>query len=217
MNVVLLVTCIGSVMVLMGAEWGQRPRVRAVSKTVAAVSFLTYGLSLGALDHGGGGVALIVGLGLSVTGDLCLLSRKNQTFKLGILSFLLAHIAYVVVFVTLGIHWMWAVLGGVSVGLLGLGVARFLAPFVQHMKHAVNAYIVVISVMVALAIGMGAYEGSLDRAGLLVSAVAFFLSDLCVARERFVEPSFANKALGLPLYFGAQLGFAWFGCQVLAA
>lgn len=217
MSLALLVICIGSVLVLMGAEWGQWPRSRAVSKTVAAGSFLLYGVALGALEHGVGGVALVVGLGLSVAGDLCLLSRKHQTFKIGILSFLLAHVAYLVLFVTLGIHWMWAGVGAVSVGLLALGVARFLAPFVQHMKHAVNGYIVVISVMVAFAIGMGAYEGSVDRAGLLVSAVAFFLSDLCVARERFVEPSFTNKALGLPLYFGAQLGFAWFGCQVLAA
>ncbi len=51
--------------------------------------------------------------------------------------------------------------------------------------------------------------------GLLFSAVAFFLSDLCVARERFLVSSLWNKAFGLPLYFGAQLGFAWFGVQVL--
>ena len=216
MNFLTLATCVVSVIVLIGAEWNQWARVRAVSKTVAAVSFFAYGVGLGALQQGLGGTALVAGLGLSVVGDLCLLSKKNQTFKWGILSFLLAHVAYVVLFVALGIHWLWAVTGGASVALLALGVARFLAPFVQHMRLAVNGYIVVISVMVAFAIGMGAYDGNLDRVGLLISAVAFFLSDLCVARERFVEPAFINKAFGLPLYFGAQLGFAWFGCQVLA-
>lgn len=212
---VFLVTCIVSVALLMGAEWGQWSRVKGVSKTMAAASFLAFGVSLGMVQQGAGGIALVAGLALSVVGDLCLLSTQNRTFKAGILAFLLAHIAYIGLFFSVGIHWLWAGAGSVSVGLLALGIGRFLAPFVQHMKHAVNGYIVVISVMVAVAIGMGAHQGSVDRAGLLLSAVAFFLSDLCVARERFVVPSLVNKALGLPLYFGAQLGFAWFGYKVL--
>ena len=36
-------------------------------------------------------------------------------------------------------------------------------------------------------------------------AVLFYVSDLFVARERFVTPGFVNKALGLPLYYGGQL------------
>jgi uncharacterized membrane protein YhhN len=33
----------------------------------------------------------------------------------------------------------------------------------------------------------------------------FVLSDLAVARNRFVERVFINRAVGLPLYFTAQL------------
>jgi hypothetical protein len=38
-----------------------------------------------------------------------------------------------------------------------------------------------------------------------VSVAAFAISDLSVARERFIAPTFANLAWGLPLYFAAQL------------
>jgi hypothetical protein len=33
----------------------------------------------------------------------------------------------------------------------------------------------------------------------------FFVSDLAVARERFIEHTFLNKTWGLPLYYGGQL------------
>jgi uncharacterized membrane protein YhhN len=72
------------------------------------------------------------------------------------------------------------------------------------MRAPVVAYLVVISAMVALAAGSAA----LGRPRLLVGAVAFFVSDLSVARDRFVVPGFANRLWGLPLYYGAQLVFA---------
>jgi hypothetical protein len=37
-----------------------------------------------------------------------------------------------------------------------------------------------------------------------VGAVAFAVSDLSVARERFVHKSFTNLVWGLPLYYAAQ-------------
>lgn len=43
---------------------------------------------------------------------------------------------------------------------------------------------------------------------LLVAPLAFFVSDLAVARDRFVEPGFVNRFVGLPLYYGAQIVFA---------
>ena len=192
-------------------------RIRALSKTIASLSFVGYAVGLGAFDHGLGGLALIAGLGLSLIGDLCLLSDEKRIFKAGILAFLVAHIAYVVLFVILGVHWTWVGAGVITVGLLAIVIGRVLAPYVGSLKGAVYAYIAVISVMVAMAIGMGAFESGPGRVGLLMSAIAFFLSDLCVARQRFMTPGLINKAFGLPLYFGAQLGFAWYGVQVLGA
>ncbi len=70
------------------------------------------------------------------------------------------------------------------------------------MAAPVRAYVVVISAMVVCA------AGTVGQAGLpqiLVGALMFYISDLAVARDHFLAPSFANKAWGLPLYFGGQL------------
>jgi uncharacterized membrane protein YhhN len=40
-------------------------------------------------------------------------------------------------------------------------------------------------------------------------AVLFYLSDLAVARHRFVRPAFLNRAWGLPAYYAGQLLLAW--------
>ena len=47
----------------------------------------------------------------------------------------------------------------------------------------------------------------ISRLGVLVAAVIFYLSDIAVARERFVTSSVTNRLLGLPAYYGAQLLF----------
>ncbi len=70
----------------------------------------------------------------------------------------------------------------------------------------VAARAAVITFMVAFAAGTIAASG---EASLLIGAAAFHLSDLAVARDRFVTPGLVNRALGLPLYYYAQLCLAW--------
>jgi hypothetical protein len=42
-----------------------------------------------------------------------------------------------------------------------------------------------------------------------LAAVAFYLSDISVARDRFAQAGFGNRLWGLPLYYLAQLLFAF--------
>ena len=56
--------------------------------------------------------------------------------------------------------------------------------------------------MVVLAVGT---FGADARAAIPIGALAFYVSDLAVARQRFVSRTFWNKVWGLPLYFGGQL------------
>jgi uncharacterized membrane protein YhhN len=73
------------------------------------------------------------------------------------------------------------------------------------MLAPVRAYIVVISIMLCLAFGAW-------RAGasplLLLGALSFYLSDLSVARDRFVQQDFFNRLWGLPAYYLGQLCLA---------
>jgi uncharacterized membrane protein YhhN len=80
------------------------------------------------------------------------------------------------------------------------------------MRGAVLAYVLVISAMVVLAAGAAGASGD---AAILAGAVAFYVSDLAVARERFVAHSYTNKIWGLPLYYGAQLVLALSVARVL--
>jgi len=71
-----------------------------------------------------------------------------------------------------------------------------------RMKVPVLAYIVIITLMVAMALGTTPAPGGVLR---LAGALAFYVSDLAVARDRFVSAGFINRLIGLPLYYGGQL------------
>jgi uncharacterized membrane protein YhhN len=74
------------------------------------------------------------------------------------------------------------------------------------MRKPVAAYILVISAMVGGALAVGCAE-EVPRSGqvyVLIGAIAFYLSDLCVARDQFVSEVFVNRLIGLPLYYFAQ-------------
>jgi uncharacterized membrane protein YhhN len=70
------------------------------------------------------------------------------------------------------------------------------------MVWPVRVYMVVIGVMATLACGVTAAGGPWAVA---VGALAFTASDISVARDRFVQHEFLNRAWGLPLYYAAQL------------
>ena len=42
-----------------------------------------------------------------------------------------------------------------------------------------------------------------------MGAIGFYLSDLSVARDRFVVSAFVNRLWGLPLYYAAQVALGW--------
>lgn len=73
------------------------------------------------------------------------------------------------------------------------------------MRAPVHVYMAVIACMVAAAVSGSAHTGD---GALAVGAVAFALSDLSVARERFVRPQLINLLWGLPLYYFAQVVLA---------
>jgi uncharacterized membrane protein YhhN len=159
----------------------------------------------GALSTGWGR-ALFVGLVLGALGDVFLIPRNKGTFLLGLVSFLLGHLAYAIAFAMRGLDRTWTFLGALFLVIVAIPVVRWLWPHVEErMRMPVAAYVAVITTMVTLAIGtFAAHRSEL----LLIGAVSFYFSDLAVARERFVARGFINRAWGLPLYYGAQLVLA---------
>jgi len=132
-----------------------------------------------------------------------LIPKSKASFLAGLVAFLLGHVAYAIGFVVLGVDLGWVAWTAPWLVVSAALVLAWLNPRVEvPMQKPVLAYVIVISVMVALAVGASRHTG---RWILTVFAVMFYVSDLTVARERFVQKDFLNRAVGLPLYFYAQL------------
>jgi uncharacterized membrane protein YhhN len=173
-----------------------------VWKPLASSGFLATAIVAGALQDAYGRV-VVLALCLCWLGDVLLIPEDERAFRLGVLSFLGGHLAFSSAFVIRGIEAGAAVIAFVVVAAPAWITFAWLRPHLPAaMRAPVTAYVGVISLMVACAVGtIGARPAPL----ILGGAVAFFLSDLSVARDRFVAPSFVNRAWGLPLYYVAQL------------
>jgi uncharacterized membrane protein YhhN len=190
---------------LVAESRGSRPGVW-VAKPLASLGFIGAALAAGALDSEYGRWVLAA-LALSLGGDVLLIPRGSpRIFRAGVLSFLLGHVAYTVAFVVHGLD-LPVLLPAAAWSLIPVYlVARWLGPHVtKDLRVAVYAYIIVISLMAVCALGAATASGSW---WILLGAAMFWVSDLSVARDRFVAPTFANRAWGLPLYFAAQLVLA---------
>lgn len=185
-------------------------RVYATLKMVSATLFVVTGIAAVRIEHTDGGRFFIAGLVLSWLGDALLIPKgKKKVFLLGLVTFLLAHVAYVPAFVLRGFDAGGAAVGVAFVVVPIIVVLRWLRPRVKGtMWGAVIAYVFVISAMVCTAAGCVGY-GLQDSGGvsplLGVGALAFWCSDILVARERFVHSGYINRLCGIPLYFFAQL------------
>lgn len=191
---------------LLAAEYVEfRPGVW-VAKPVASTGFIGAAVAAGALDSAYGKWVLLA-LALSWLGDVFLIPRgAHRVFMLGLVSFLLGHVAYAVAFLVRGVSWLAVAFAGVAAAVVLVRVQQWLDPHVgEDMRGAVHTYMGVISLMVMLAVGTTVGEGNL---AIAVGAVLFYLSDLAVARQRFVVQTFLNPAWGLPLYYLGQLVLA---------
>ena len=187
---------------LLFAHHGGHHWLEWVLKPLAAGTFLVTAVARGALSTRVGTIVLI-GLGLAALGDVLLIPRDRRVFLAGIGAFLLGHVAYAVAFVVRGIDGTATTVATAGLALVAAPVIRWLFPHVPGpMRVPVAAYVIVITSMVALAVGTVVARGT---PFLLVGALGFYLSDLSVARDRFVAPAFVNRLWGLPLYFYAQL------------
>jgi uncharacterized membrane protein YhhN len=178
-------------------------RVYGVVKTLASLAFVAAGVALLPLDEWHG-IALLIGLVLSLAGDVLLIPKGHKlVFLVGLAAFLSAHAAYCVAFVLFGTNAAFAAVAAVLFAVLGAPLSRWLMPHVRGaMRTPVIAYMMTITAMVTLAASaVGAGASPL----LFVGAVLFYLSDILVARERFVSPHRINGLVGLPQYYAGQL------------
>lgn len=187
---------------LLLAEYRHSATGKAIAKPIASLGFILLAWTAGAIDSTYG-LLILAGLVLSMAGDVLLLGRARAAFLGGLIAFLVGHLLYVAAFLVRGIDWFAAVLAALALAVVAAVLARlFLDKIDRTMRVPVVCYAVVISVMLALAVGTVVDQMSLL---ILVGALLFYLSDFSVARDRLLVQGFINRAWGLPAYFIGQL------------
>lgn len=198
---VLLIAIIAGAVVslLVAARIGERD-LEGLSKAFASATFLVLGLTRWSTGDPVG-TWIVVGLALCAVGDVLLLWQR--TFDVGIAAFLVGHLAYITAFAVALPIADWPILPAGPVLVSSLGALSWLWPHLGRRRLAIGVYVTVITIMVwgALAAGVSRSLGWTAAVG----AVLFYLSDLAVARNRFVHAEFVNRAVGLPLYYAGQV------------
>jgi uncharacterized membrane protein YhhN len=202
------VLCALSVAVLLVAERWESVALRRLAKTVASLSFLDVAISRHVDTAGPLDALLLCGLTLGAVGDVALLFQGQSAFLSGLAAFLLGHIAYAAACSRLVPVADWLDPGALPVLLLGVVAMRYLWQHLGKMRAPVAVYTAVVCVMLVGALAT-LHTGAAVSRRLAVGAALFAVSDLAVARDRFVADTFANKAWGLPLYYAGQICFAW--------
>jgi uncharacterized membrane protein YhhN len=174
-----------------------------VAKPLASTGFIAVAVAAGAWETPYG-MAVLVALFLCWLGDVFLIPKGAAApFLVGLTSFLLGHVGFAVAFALRGPDPLWMAAAAVVLLPPAYLVLRWLHPHLSaRMRTPVVAYVAVISLMLVTAAGAAVSTG---QAAIGIGAACFYLSDLHVARHRFVAQSFWNKSWGLPLYYAAQL------------
>lgn len=154
---------------------------------------------------------VLAGLVLGLVGDVCLALPGDTAFRSGLAAFLAGHVLYVLAFAKLTRRSDWLHAANLLILAVSVYIFWWLLPHLGKMLAPVVLYIVVISVMVS---GAWAAFRNPDtrRAGawmILFGALLFYVSDIFVARNRFIADEFLNRLIGLPFYYGGQFLLAF--------
>ena len=147
-------------------------------------------------------VMLIIGLVLSMVGDVCLMLPKDM-FVAGLGAFLVAHVFYVAALLALGITFggflFGVILMTVVVVVIGRKIVQGAALADKALAGPVAAYMAVISLMVASAIGTGQFFA-------IAGALLFAASDSVLGWTRFLKDFPRSRMIVMVTYHLGQAG-----------
>jgi len=196
------------VLALLIAELREDIRAQFLFKPLAAFGFVLLALQFGALESTYG-KCILAGLIVCAVGDVFLLSRKSENlFKTGMIAFGLGHIIYVIAFAQQfeGLETDGYIVIGLTI-LSSIGFFLWLKPNLEKsMIGFTLIYTIIIASMVSASVARFNY---FLKYVAPLGAIMFAISDMFVAKDRFVKPSPKNALAITPLYFGAQALFAF--------
>ena len=191
--------------VVAGTDWSAvvtgRRSWRPVTKPLALVALIGVAVALEPVDPTIR-AWMVVGLVLSLAGDVFLLGTQRW-FVPGLVSFLAAHVAYVVALLLAPTSPGWMLAGLALVAAAAVAAAPRLARLGRG-EHAsllgpVVAYVVVISAMVVTAFGTA-------DPWAVAGAVLFYVSDATLAWNRFLKEHRWGPTVVMVTYHLGQAG-----------
>jgi uncharacterized membrane protein YhhN len=149
---------------------------------------------------------VLLALLFCLAGDIFLALPQKNMFLCGLISFLAGHIFYIFGFGYLARPGPWTWAGVLVIFAISGLVYIWLKPHLGKMKLHVLIYVIVISIMLS-----GAWSLLCDsplalhgRIMIFAGALSFYISDVFVARDRFLKKDFLNRLIGLPVYYAGQ-------------
>ena len=198
---VLTLIALLSAFLTIASDYGHRRRWVWFAKPFTLVCLMGLALSTARTDRYAS--TILVGLGLSLLGDVFLMLDKARFYRHGLFAFLLAHLAYIVAF---GQPHDFLVRPSVwlPLALLGLGYYVTLSPRLGRERLPVAAYVAVISLMGMQGLEMALAGDSRTTWLAALGALIFMASDATHAWNRFCRPFRAAQGVILSTYFLAQ-------------
>lgn len=182
-------------------HWLFKPAVMAIA--LVFVSACARPASAGAHFDAKSWWLLGAALAGSLAGDTFLM--VEGFFIPGLVSFLLAHVAYVLLFGQ-GVRWFARPLA--LAATLGVGGAMYAflwqGGLPAELRIPVAVYVTVIALMAAQALGRAGALGDRAARQVALGACLFMLSDSLLATNRFVQPLPLAQVGVLATYFAAQ-------------
>jgi uncharacterized membrane protein YhhN len=154
---------------------------------------------------------MLAGLIFCLAGDILLALPQDKMFLWGLIAFLLGHVLYICAFFNITRTGPWTWMGTLIILIVSSVIYFWLRPHLKAMKIPVLCYCMVITVMLVGAWSVFA-DSSLNWRGrmmVLSGALFFYISDIFVARNRFLKQEFFNRLIGLPLYYAGQFLLAF--------
>ena len=132
---------------------------------------------------------LLAGLILCLIGDVCLALPGDKVFRMGLVAFLLGHVFYIFSFLSVITLSRWISPIALVIFAFSAGVFFWLRPYLQKMLVPVLVYILVITLMLcgAWVVFQKSSFPILATALIFAGAFCFYVSDIFVARDRFIK------------------------------
>ena len=201
------------IMLLFGLLYYEKKKVRRLLFVTKSTLSLLFVLTALLQPHPGPAFfyTLFVGLIFCLIGDVCLALPQEKAFKAGLAAFLVGHIFYIFCFSSLIQVNLWISAGFFILFGISALIFLWLRPYLKSMLIPVLLYILVITVMAsgAWAVFLKSPFHVFGRTLLLAGSLFFYVSDIFVARDKFIKEEYKNRLLGLPLYYAGQFFLAF--------